>query len=74
MTRNICSALFMSFVFAAMVAHVAASDSPNAEQWLKEAEAAYASITSYTAIFHKQQRVAGTLLPEETIRIKFKKP
>jgi len=64
----------MSFVFGAMVAHAAASDSLNAEQWLKEAEAAYASITSYTAIFHKQQRVAGTLLPEETILMKFKKP
>ncbi|HLQ26510.1 MAG TPA: DUF1571 domain-containing protein [Acidiferrobacterales bacterium] len=44
------------------------------EKWLKEAEAAYAGITSYTAVFHKQQRVAGKLLPEETMFLKFKKP
>lgn len=64
----------MSFVHGAIVAHAAASDPANAEQWLKEAEAAYGTVTSYTAIFHKQQRVAGALLPEETILIKFKKP
>jgi len=64
----------MSFVLAAMAARVAASDSSNPEQWLKEAEAAYGNLTSYTAIFHKQQRVAGKLLPEETILIKYKKP
>ncbi len=42
--------------------------------WLHEAESAYAGVTDYTAIFHKQQRVDGKLLPEETILIKFKKP
>ncbi|MBZ5653605.1 MAG: DUF1571 domain-containing protein [Acidobacteriia bacterium] len=64
----------MSFVLAAMAARVAASDSSSPEQWLTEAEAAYGNVTSYTAIFHKQQRVAGKLLPEETILIKYKKP
>lgn len=44
------------------------------EKWIKETEAAYGRITSYTAVFHKQQRVAGKLLPEETILLKFKKP
>jgi len=44
------------------------------ERWLNEAEAAYGSVTSYTAVFHKQQRVQGKLLPEETILVKFKKP
>ena len=31
-------------------------------------------VTSYTAVFHKQQRVAGKLLPEETILLKYRKP
>ena len=44
------------------------------EKWISQAEAAYDQITSYTAILYKQQRVAGELLPEETILIKFKKP
>jgi hypothetical protein len=70
-TRIICSALF---VFVALVAHGGASDKPDPEQWLREAEAAYDRVTSYTAIFHKQKRVAGKLLPEETILLKYKKP
>jgi outer membrane lipoprotein-sorting protein len=44
------------------------------EQWVAEAEAAYANVESYTAILHKQQRVAGKLLPLETIFLKFRKP
>lgn len=71
MTRIIVSALF---VFTALVAHGAAIYKPDPEQWLSEAEAAYDKVTSYTAIFHKQQRVAGKLLPEETIVLKFRKP
>ena len=71
MTRIIFSALF---VFVALVAHGGATDKPDPEQWLREAEAAYDKVTSYTAIFHKQQRVAGKLLPEETIVLKFRKP
>lgn len=71
LTRTICSALF---VFAAMAAHGSATDQPDPEAWLREAEAAYDSVTSYTAVFHKQQRVAGALLPKETILLKYKKP
>jgi hypothetical protein len=70
-TRIIFSVLF---VFFALVAHGGATDKPDPAQWLSEAEAAYAKVTSYTAIFHKQQRVAGKLLPEETIALKFRKP
>jgi len=51
-----------------------AADRSDAEKWIEEAEAAYESIASYTAIVHKQQRVAGKLLPEETIFLKFRKP
>lgn len=70
MTRTICSALF---VFAAMVAYGGASASVDPQEWLREAEAAYDKVRSYTAIFHKQQRVAGKLEPEETILLKCRK-
>jgi outer membrane lipoprotein-sorting protein len=69
--RFICLALF---VFVAMAAHGGVTDNPDPEQWLREAEAAYDKVTSYTAVLHKQQRVAGELLPEETIFLKYKKP
>ena len=70
-TRIICSALF---VLAAMAAHGGATGPSDPEEWLKEAEAAYDGVTSYTAVFHKQQRVDGKLLPEETILLKYRKP
>jgi hypothetical protein len=70
-TRIICSALF---AVAAIAAHGGAADRPGPEEWLREAEAAYGRVTSYTAVLHKQQRVAGKLLPEETILLKYKKP
>ena len=44
------------------------------EKWLQEAELAYASVTNYTAIFHKQQLVDGKLLHDDAIFIKFRKP
>jgi hypothetical protein len=71
MSRVIFSAFLM---FVALVARGGATDKPDPEQWLGEAEAAYDKVTSYTAVFHKQQRVAGKLLPEEAIALKFRKP
>lgn len=65
-----CTALF---VFGLMVVHGEAAATPDPEGWLREAEAAYERISSYTAVFYKQQRVAGELLPEETIHLKFRK-
>ena len=44
------------------------------EKWLKAAEEAYGRVTNYTAIFHKQQHVGGTLLQEGATFIKFRKP
>ena len=57
-------------LLAAMAARGGAADGPDPEEWLRESEAAYDRVTSYTAVFHKQQRVAGKLLPEETILLK----
>jgi len=53
-----------------MAAHGGASAALDPEQWLREAEAAYDRVASYTAVFHKQQRVAGELLRKETILLK----
>jgi outer membrane lipoprotein-sorting protein len=68
-TRIICSALL---VLAAMAAQ-GATGNPDPEKWLREAEAAYDGVASYTAVFHKQQRVAGELRPEETMLLKYRK-
>ncbi len=70
MIRIVCSALV---VLAAMAAY-GATDSLDPEEWLREAEAAYEKVAGYTAVFHKQQRVAGKLLAEETILLKYRKP
>ena len=56
-----------------MVSHVNASAELDPEEWLREAEAAYNRVTMYTAVFHKQQRIAGMLLPEETMLLKCRK-
>ena len=50
------------FAAAALAAHAVVA-APDAEQWLQDAEAAYDGVGTYTAIFHKQQRVAGILQP-----------
>lgn len=70
MTRTLYSTLFG---LAALVAHGVAAARVDALEWLSEAEAAYNRVESYTAIFHKQQRVAGELLPRETIFLKCRK-
>ena len=41
---------------------------------LAQMEASYTRINDYTAIFRKQERIDGKLLPEETTFIKFQKP
>ena len=66
-TRIIYSAFFL---LVALVTNGGTATDFNPEGWLRETEAAYSSIASYTAVFHKQQRVSGKLLPEETILLK----
>lgn len=61
------------FVLAALVTNGGTSAGFDPEGWLREAEAAYSCVTRYTAVFHKQQRVSGKLLPEETILLKCRK-
>ena len=69
--KSICLAVLL---LAAVAGTGGANAHPEAERWSNEVEAAYDNVKSYTAVFHKQQRVAGKLLPEETILLKFKKP
>lgn len=69
-TRISCLAIF---TFTLMVSHVDASAELDPEEWLREAEAAYNRVTMYTAVFHKQQRIAGKLLSEETMLLKCRK-
>jgi hypothetical protein len=71
MTRIIHSALLLLWAVAATGG---AADKPDPAKWIEEAEAAYDRVASYTAVVHKQQRIAGKLFPEETIFLKFKKP
>jgi len=70
MTRIICSVLL---VFITLVGPAGAVDQLNPEEWLREAEAAYDRVTTYTAVLHKQQRIGAKLLPGETILLKFRK-
>ena len=63
----LCSLVLMTTIGRAM-------GQTDPENWLKEAEEAYDRVTSYTAIFHKQQRVEGKLRQEEAIFIKFRRP
>lgn len=65
-------ALFSASLF---VRPVSAADQGQALLALQEKmEASYARINDYVTIFHKQERVDGKLLPEETILLKFQKP
>ena len=41
---------------------------------LTQMESSYARVEDYAAAFHKQERVDGELLPEETMFLKFQKP
>jgi hypothetical protein len=44
------------------------------EDWLRQAEVLLHKTESYTAVFHKQERVKGWLKTKETVYLKFKKP
>ena len=64
----------MSLLLGAAPRLARAEEGGDAERWLTQAQAALAGVESYRAIFHKQERVDGRLLPEETIRLKFMRP
>jgi outer membrane lipoprotein-sorting protein len=52
-----------------------AADTPiDLEDIFRRSERVLDGVDNYTAVFHKQERVKGKLLPAETIAVKFKKP
>ncbi len=67
---------FLVLLFAvALAAPVAAGgDKIDPAQCFKEAQAVLAQTDSYTAIFHRRERINGKLREEETAFFKFKKP
>jgi outer membrane lipoprotein-sorting protein len=70
--KKLISMMLLSLAITATGAH--GKEKLDPENWIRDMEEAYAKIDNYTAIFHKQERVSGKLLEEETIFIKFKKP
>jgi hypothetical protein len=55
--------------------HPAKADSSDSVlEVLARLESSYAKVNDYIAIFRKQERVRGTLLPEKTFFFKFQKP
>jgi hypothetical protein len=44
------------------------------DEWLTQAETVLARVDSYTARFHKRERIDDTLLPDEVVRLLFKRP
>lgn len=65
----------MSFVLALLMAAGACAAETN--PWIAlvdRAEAVLARIDGYSVLYHKQERIDGTLEEEETMRFKFMKP
>ncbi len=70
----------LSGLFAFLCAAVLISPASGADQrerllsLVTRMESSYARVSDYTAVFRKQERVDGKLLPEETTLLKFQKP
>lgn len=69
---NILLRSLLLIVALGTIANAREKDDP--ERWIREAETALAQVENYRAIFHKQERVEGKLLEEETVLFKFKRP
>ena len=71
MTRFILVLCFLSFL---VCPPCGGEERSGPEDWLRQAEVLLTRTESYTAIFHKQERVKGWLKTKETVYLKFKKP
>ncbi len=65
-------ALFIVFLVSSAI--VAADPGGGRLPLVEQMESSYSQVKDYRAIFHKQERVDGKLLPEETILLKFQEP
>jgi len=67
--------LFLLYCGIPLLEHPAKADSSDSVlEILVRLESSYAKVNDYVAVFHKQERVKGTLLPEKTFYFKFQKP
>ncbi len=67
--------MVLALAFALLCASSArAGEAGDVERWIGEAEAVLSLTESYTAVFHKQERIGGKLRQKETIFFKFKRP
>ncbi len=66
--------ILLLFVIVFSSSAAKAYDNTDLDIWLRHAESTLAKTDSYTAIFHKQERIQEKLTNEETIFLKFKKP
>jgi len=68
-------AFWLSVALSFGPALVNAADAPvDLDNIFRQAERVLEGVDNYTAVFHKQERVKGKLLPAETVALKFKKP
>lgn len=74
--RLILQVVLLGLLSAALVIRPVTAADPQETllSLLTRMESSYAQIDDYIAVFRKQERVDGTLLPEETTLLKFQKP
>jgi outer membrane lipoprotein-sorting protein len=65
--------ILRTFLFSFIILSAPAFSVDPAEV-LSAMSAAWSKVEDYTAVFYKQERVDGKVLPEEKIQLKFKKP
>jgi hypothetical protein len=70
----VCVLTALAWPAVATGAGAARAQEQDALRWLSDAAATLSRVESYTATFHKQERVSGELLPEETVYLKFRRP
>lgn len=66
--------IFQLFFVVLYCSSAAAHDGRDLSRWLSHAESLLSGAESYTAIFHKQERIRDKLTEKETIFLKFRKP
>jgi len=64
----------IGFLFIVICPLCESQESICIEEWFRQAKGLLDKTESYTAVFHKQERIKGALKPRETIELKFKKP
>lgn len=72
--QNIKMSLFLCVLLFLFSSYARGQECFCLKDWLRQAEELIERTESYTAIFHKQERIKGWLKTKETVFLKFKKP